>query len=970
MKRSTLTKAVALLVVFAGVVGLRPTAAEASHFRYGNISWQKTAKAKEVRFKLTCAFVRSAEGNPNLGAIISDTVGGTSLDFGDGTSSGLSFRVTALNAAPNRDYIICEALDPTTQKEGILHTYAADGPFSAGINSSARIGPGLLNNRFGGSYQVRTLVNLSVVNNSSVNGNGVNEAVAGSPVIGLVPIVNVAENAAASFLVPAVDPAGKRLRFRLSTDAEAGGGPSPGFGTTDTTHRIAVDASTGRVTWNTLGLDKTKKWTAQVIVESLSSDGTTIRSQAAVDFLLQIVTQVGTPPSITIQPSTASTVGACGSAPSFTVRATDPDARAVIELNSGGLPNGSTMTPQLPKSGPSGVSSIFTWNTQADQVGVYVLFFSAEDENGLQAYAYTVVTVIPRDYSNGPTSGPVLEATFSGLPYRDQFGRSTTSLPYVEVAATASTRTVATDANGNAIDKNGELVIGGCGDYQLISTPVAIRDGFLTIRRQRDGAYWTGGNWTLSAAPIRLPMAANRDHTLFSRSQADGLPNGADVSEGFYEFRFIATFVDDAGNTGDFGSQDLLAYVDLPPTVTFTRPASASVTDLASPITGTVQHTRILSVQLFIRRDSDGLFWTGSGWGAPTVLPTVLNPPNSSSATWSYSAGPNSAQMFRGSYTLTATAFDTTNKQNTAFLNVTDTDSPTTSAWRVADIATGRSDKTRMLWLAADGRFELWRVDGTGTKEATGLVYGPFAGWTARAIAVGGDGQTRVLWNHSDGQMMLRTYSDSGVETSYRIFAARSGWTARDLAVSADNKIFLLWTQGSGQMQVERLSSTYATEAIGPVHGPFSGWSFSAISIGGDGFPRLLVNNVNGQQSFWQVSANGDFLNSSPAYGPYAGWTTKDIAVEPSVNANSNSNTRLLWNRNDGALSLWLVDPAYQFTNGPGHGPFTGWSADAISIGNDNLTRVLWNNTDGSASMWRANPDGTRRDYSVYPPHP
>ena len=126
-----------------------------------------------------------------------------------------------------------------------------------------------------------------------------------SPVSGLVPIVFVPQSAVVQFLVPAADPDGDPIQWRMSTDAEAGGCRHPAG--------MSIDPSTGNV-----------------------------KSQGVVDFLLKIV--IGNPP-VFIPPTPADgtvfTVGV-GSTLNFTVAAQDPDAGQTVTLNHGGLPVGAS----------------------------------------------------------------------------------------------------------------------------------------------------------------------------------------------------------------------------------------------------------------------------------------------------------------------------------------------------------------------------------------------------------------------------------------------------------------------------------------------------------------------------------------------------------------------------------------------------------------------------------------------------
>ena len=356
------------LALFLAIACAMP--AMASHFRYGNLSWQPTANAGEVKFNFTGAFRRSSYGAPNVGDIFTESQGATSLLYGDGGSTGtLQFRVIALSAPD--DYVIGEALQPGTTNAGILHTYVGAGPFlNAGINTCCRVSS--LINRTG---QYALLTNVSPLAGNS------------SPVSTLVPIVTVTQGPASTFAVPASDPNGDGLRFRFATNAEAGDAsapPPPG---------MTINPNSGVVTWNTVGLSTTGLYTQQVIIEDLDGAGA-VKTMSIVDFLLKIDVSSGTPPTMTINPAGPFNV-APGTPIAFNVSGADTDGGATVTLNTGGLPGGATMNPVLPISGAGnpGVNSNFAWTPQPANSGSYVVTYSVTDNTGSQVQGSVQITV-------------------------------------------------------------------------------------------------------------------------------------------------------------------------------------------------------------------------------------------------------------------------------------------------------------------------------------------------------------------------------------------------------------------------------------------------------------------------------------------------------------------------------------------------------------------------------------------------
>jgi hypothetical protein len=386
-----------LLVLVAGLWSLIASeGALASHFRYGHFNWRPAASANTIEFTLQNAFRRSAnpcvdpatssttscsapDGMPAIGDVIVEFTGGTTFNPGDasgtiGSPMGpLMYQVAAID--PANDWLFGVALDPASLPAVdtlVTHTYAAPGNYTGFIDSGARITH--INNSNGG-YRVETLVNVGT--------QGANA----SPVSALPPIVLCPINGNCTFQVPGSDPNGDTLAFRLSTSAEAS---SSGFTQPGPPHapNAAAISSTGTYTWDTTGATLAGSgntyYSTQVTIEDRTAAGA-VKSKVAVDFLIQLVQSVGSPPVFDSPPtpacgSTQST--SVGSTLSFVVQASDVDSGDVVTLNAVGLPPGATMTPPLPTSG-NPVSSTFSWTPAA--TGTFVVTFTATDQTFQQA---------------------------------------------------------------------------------------------------------------------------------------------------------------------------------------------------------------------------------------------------------------------------------------------------------------------------------------------------------------------------------------------------------------------------------------------------------------------------------------------------------------------------------------------------------------------------------------------------------
>lgn len=373
-----------------------------THFRYGHLTW-KPVGGTTIEFTLQNAWRRNGyvcrdvtsptlatkpcsgpSGLPGVGDIILETIGSTRLDPGDGSppigspAGPLLYLVTSIDPANN--WLFGLALDPKSLPSidtTISHTYAAPGNYTARIDSCCRISglalPNAHINNPDGTYRVETRVNVTTGNRS--------------PVSTLPPIVSCPQNAVCAFQVPAADPDGDQIRFRLSTAAEASSGSFVQPGPPHASHAASI-SSTGIYTWNTTGATlgpsgTNTLYSTQVTIEDLDAAGN-VKSKVALDFFIWLVPKVGDPPVFNNPPTApacgSSVTATVGQTVSFTVSSSDPDPGQTVTLNVVGLPLGATMTPPLPISG-NPVSSTFSWRPTAAQVGTHVVTFTATDNS-------------------------------------------------------------------------------------------------------------------------------------------------------------------------------------------------------------------------------------------------------------------------------------------------------------------------------------------------------------------------------------------------------------------------------------------------------------------------------------------------------------------------------------------------------------------------------------------------------------
>ncbi|MFD1096265.1 T9SS type A sorting domain-containing protein [Salegentibacter chungangensis] len=338
---------------------LMPVDANASHFRYGTLSWKPVpGDPNTIEFKLDVAYRHSF----NNGQPISDYI-----YFGDGTNQFITPTITSINYGEDWHYATAT----------FTKTYANPGDYNViWANNCCRIFA--LQNNSSDNYSLETVVSVGTGNHS--------------PVTSLAPIIYLpANDPNASFVVPASDPDGDPLTFRLASAADY-----PNVSIYDLPAGISV-SPTGEVTLDTQGKSVGNIYTAAVVVE----DGST---KTMVDFLIIIGTP-SNPPSfdytVTPQNGHLFEIGA-GQTLSFDVKAEDQDAVDVVSLQAVGLPTGVTFNSPTPANP---VQTSFSWTPSGTQIGTYVINFIAQDNN--LAQALTSVTIeVSEEVCN--TSDPII----------------------------------------------------------------------------------------------------------------------------------------------------------------------------------------------------------------------------------------------------------------------------------------------------------------------------------------------------------------------------------------------------------------------------------------------------------------------------------------------------------------------------------------------------------------------------------
>jgi len=355
----------AFLSFFAVLVLAAPQAV-ASHARFGHLTWQPRPDLGANRIELTAkvGFRRSAFGAPLVGDMV-NLSGSATILWGDGgVTTPSAYEVLSVDVA--NDWFLAEA-------RGVIHTYPAPSngsvPWIVQISNCCRIYSN--RNAPGTNYRYQTSVDLRVPNSS--------------PRSTAPPIVFMAVNVANSIVVPVAEADGDTFNCRLATFTESGIPTPPGPGVSGPVHGLTVTAAAGgcQVNWDTTGTVIGELWALQIAIED--SRGGTQLGRTALEFLIEIVGEIGEPPICDVPPTPSGTISIADNTMfAATIQGSDPDAGETLVLNSTGIPSGATVAPPLPIVGGSPISTTLTWTPTLLDLGPQPFLFSVTDSNNLQ----------------------------------------------------------------------------------------------------------------------------------------------------------------------------------------------------------------------------------------------------------------------------------------------------------------------------------------------------------------------------------------------------------------------------------------------------------------------------------------------------------------------------------------------------------------------------------------------------------
>ena len=378
LKRIHLLAALAALSVL-----LLAGRAEATHFRYGNITYTRLDPVnapRTVRFEVTMAWRAGFVGSStlNFGDAIAnpDTTG---FEIGSGVdASGLLykfFRYTVTHQYPN-----------TPQMQ-----------YTAFFTSCCRLS-NLLSGANDQTFRVEAKVDLSPGNT-------------GNPISVVPAIIQLQVGAPRSHFIPAVDPDGQPVTCRFGTTAESSLPTNPPVA--ELTGAVPVLTPSANppgclLSWNLTGATAgppIKQYALQVVLESLNNGAV---SSGVHDYIIEFVN--APPPT-------------CAGSGTFTIPMGTTFSTDMIGTNNTMGPNlkmtylGSTgtVTPIPGTTAPSPFTSTLSWTPGLGEAGSYVVGIVYTDQLSLSGFCALTLVVPPCPEYLTPCSAGVGECASPGI---------------------------------------------------------------------------------------------------------------------------------------------------------------------------------------------------------------------------------------------------------------------------------------------------------------------------------------------------------------------------------------------------------------------------------------------------------------------------------------------------------------------------------------------------------------------------
>lgn len=409
-------KGIRLLFCLVGLSFLLVINADASHFRFGHLTWRRVSNNIDGSVTVEFTFVQAWRYDDG-GDILSINTGDDGFIGVGAPGSGQPVEFTEIinftDLFPSYTNKDLQGLPYTVRRYSAQYTYSAQaiqdraGAFVAFGASCCRIGD--LENASSDSEIVRTVVDLN-------SGN------LGSPVSTIPVIVQMPVGQVSSRAIAVADPDGDPFSCRISTTEESSISNLASEGGKD----ISV-SSNCTLSWDltsTGPADVNKKYAVQVMIEETNHCGLTptlpddndgdqlththgaetVCGGVALDFIIELVE--GNPPLCSAdQPLNSLAFANQNFTVNFT--GTDVDPNSTLTMTALGLPGGATINPASATSGPAPFVTTVNWTpTNADKNTAHALLISYQDEKGLEGTCSLSIEVPPNTPPACNAGGP------------------------------------------------------------------------------------------------------------------------------------------------------------------------------------------------------------------------------------------------------------------------------------------------------------------------------------------------------------------------------------------------------------------------------------------------------------------------------------------------------------------------------------------------------------------------------------
>ncbi|ACL61110.1 GDSL-type esterase/lipase family protein [Methylobacterium nodulans] len=250
--------------------------------------------------------------------------------------------------------------------------------------------------------------------------------------------------------------------------------------------------------------------------------------------------------------------------------------------------------------------------------------------------------------------------------------------------------------------------------------------------------------------------------------------------------------------------------------------------------------------------------------------------------------------------------------------------------WRAVDAGDFNADRaTDLVWRNQGGQLDLWSMNGAEIVSSDhvtlgGTIVAPGSEWSLANVSdFTGDNKSDMLWRNADGRLDLWTMNGAQIVSSDHValggtvVAPGSDWSLVDGAdFNADGCEDLLWRNSNGQLDLwtmngaQIVSSDYVTLG-GAVVAPSQEWSIVGVDdFTADGRADILWRNSNGQLDLWtmnsaQIVSSDHVTLNGAVVAPGPEWSVAEMG-----DYGGDGYADVLWRNRSGQLDVWMMNGA------------------------------------------------------------